>query len=116
MPKRTSDYNSWRLKKLADPRLAAGYLNAAIADSKEMFLKALRNVAQAQQVASVAQKAGVKRESLYRALSGKGNPTLDTLQSVLDAMGLKIAITAKRPPSSAGAGRTASRRSTTINQ
>ncbi len=49
MPKKTSDYNSWKLKKLADPRLAASYLNAALADSKELFLKALKNVKQAQQ-------------------------------------------------------------------
>lgn len=50
MPKKTSDYNSWRLKKLADPRLAASYLDAALTDSKKMFLKALRNVKQARQV------------------------------------------------------------------
>lgn len=103
MPKRTRSYSAWRLEKLSDPRIAADYLNAAIGDSREVFLKALRNVSQAQQVAKVAREAGVKRESLYRALSEQGNPTLDTLHSVLDVLGLKMEIKAKkssaaRPP------------------
>jgi hypothetical protein len=46
MPKRTRGYNSWRLEKLADPEIAAGYLNDAKQDSPEMFLKALLNVTQ----------------------------------------------------------------------
>ena len=94
MPKKTINYGSRRLEKLANPQLAATYLNAAMNDSREMFLKALRNVTQAQQMARVAQKAGVQRESLYRALSAEGNPTLDTLHSVLEALGLKMEIAA----------------------
>lgn len=97
MPKRTSSYDSWRLKKLADPQLATAYLNAAMNDSREMFLKALRNVTQAQQVAKIAQKAGIQRESLYRALSAEGNPTLDTLHSVLHALGLRMEIAVAGP-------------------
>jgi hypothetical protein len=55
-----------------------------------MFRKALRNVAQARQMARVARDAGVTRESLYRATSEIGNPTLDTLDSVLSAVGIKM--------------------------
>jgi len=47
MPKRTKDYHSWLLKQLIDPQVAVDYLNAAIEDSPAMFLKALRNVAEA---------------------------------------------------------------------
>ena len=92
MPKRTQSYQAWRLSKLADPINAASYLNAAMQDSPEMFLKALRNAAQARQMAKVARKAGVTRESLYRATSEIGNPTLDTLGSVLKALGLKMEV------------------------
>jgi transcriptional regulator with XRE-family HTH domain len=60
-----------------------------------MFLKALLNVAQAHQVAAIAQKAGVQRESIYRAFSEEGNPTLGTLDSVLNALGLRIEIVPK---------------------
>ncbi len=41
----------------------------------------------------VAERAGIQRESLYRALSPKGNPTLKTLMAVLDAAGLRLAVT-----------------------
>jgi probable addiction module antidote protein len=90
MTSKTSSYRDALLKSLSDPHEAAHYLNAAISDSPEMFLKALRNVAQSRQMAKVAREAGVTRESLYRATSEIGNPTLDTLESVLTAMGIKI--------------------------
>ncbi len=96
MPKRTREYNPWRLEKLTNPETAASYLTAAITDSPEMFRKALRNVAQARQMARVARSAGVTRESLYRATSEIGNPTLDTLDAVLTAVGVKIIFRADR--------------------
>jgi probable addiction module antidote protein len=96
MPKRTREYNSWRLEKLTNPETAAAYLTAAITDSPDLFRKALRNVAQARQMAKVAREAGVTRESLYRATSGIGNPTLDTLDAVLGAVGIKIIFAANR--------------------
>jgi hypothetical protein len=43
-------------------------------------------------MAKVARDAGVQRETLYRSLSSQGNPTLDTLSSILKAVGLKIYI------------------------
>jgi probable addiction module antidote protein len=92
VPKRTRDYHSWQIKQLTNPQTAASYLNAALNDSNEMFLKALRNVAEAGTIAKVAKKAGVRRESLYKTLSDRGNPRLDTLNSVLSVLGLRIAI------------------------
>ncbi len=41
---------------------------------------------------AVAAKAGISRESLYRSLSPKGNPTLKTLIAVLNTMGLRLSI------------------------
>jgi probable addiction module antidote protein len=82
------------LEALSHPDEAVHYLNAAIEDSPEMFLQALRNVAQSRQMTKVAKDAGVTRESLYRATSLTGNPTLDTLSSVLSALGLKIRVEA----------------------
>jgi len=99
MPKRTSNYNSWQLEKLTNPETAAAYLSAAISDSPEMFRKALRNVAQSRQMAKVAREAGVTRESLYRATSEIGNPTLETLDSVLQVLGLEIEIVVARSAS-----------------
>jgi len=92
MLKRLRSYGEWQLEKLTKPRVAANYLNAALADSPEMFLKALRKVAQAHQMSRVAKEAGVQRETLYRSLSEQGNPTLATLQSILSAVELGITI------------------------
>jgi len=47
---------------------------------------------------AVAAQAGVSRESLYRSLSPKGNPTLKTLIAVLNALGLRLSVEpAERP-------------------
>jgi len=96
MPKRTRDYHAWLLKRLLEPREAERYLKVAMADSQEMFLKALRNVAEANKMAKVAEEAGVNRESLYKALSEEGNPRFSTLESVLNVLGMDLTVTLKQ--------------------
>jgi len=39
---------------------------------------------------TVAEKTHLSRETLYRTLSARGNPTIKTLTAVLKATGLKI--------------------------
>jgi len=81
-----------RLRKDAD--FAAAYLKAALEDDEEprALLIALRHLAQARGVAKVARAAGIERESLYRALSARGNPRLSTLVAVTKAIGLRITV------------------------
>jgi probable addiction module antidote protein len=45
-------------------------------------------------MASVAQKTDLSRETLYRTLSSRGNPTIRTLSAVLKATGLKFGVSA----------------------
>jgi probable addiction module antidote protein len=53
----------------------------------------LRRVAEAYGgLAAVAEQAGVSRESLYRSLSPKGNPTLKTMLAVLQAVGMRLSV------------------------
>jgi probable addiction module antidote protein len=92
MPKRTKAHKEFLTAALQDPREAAGYLNAALEDSAEMFLVALRNVADAHRLASVAETIGVARETLYRMLSAKGNPTYNNLTGLLSALGVRLHI------------------------
>jgi probable addiction module antidote protein len=92
MTSRTSSYRNSLLIALRDPVEASAYLNAALEDSQEAFLKALKNVAQARQMSTVARDAGIQRETLYRSFSEQGNPTLETLSSVLGALGMKLSI------------------------
>ena len=106
MPKRTSAYRDRLLQRLENPDEAANYLNAAKDDSLEVFLEALKDVVQARQMSGVASEAGVRRETMYKAFSKKGNPTLETLDAVLKVLGLEIRIVAgTKPPSRAHAGR-----------
>ena len=90
MPKRTVKFRDQLLKELADPTEASLYLNAAADDSEEMLLVALRDVAEANQMAQVAEQAGVAREALYRMLSKSGNPTFSSLRGVLHALGVRM--------------------------
>ena len=84
-----------RLRK--DPDFAAEYLKAALENQDEprvLLLIALRHLALAQGIAKVARAAGIERESLYRALSIRGNPRLSTLVAVTKAIGLRLTVEA----------------------
>ncbi|MBB3330989.1 putative addiction module antidote protein [Halomonas campaniensis] len=80
----------------ADPDMALDYLRTAFDELDEeggeaSFLMALRHVVEAQGgMAAVADRAKVSRESLYRALSPKGNPTLRTMTAVIKATGIQF--------------------------
>lgn len=80
-----------------DPDFAAVYLDAALDEADQpggqyALLAALRQIAEAQGMANVAERAGMPRESLYRALSPRGNPTLKTLLALLNATGLRLGV------------------------
>ncbi len=92
MTRRSVPFRQVLLNRLANPEVARHYLNEALDESPESFLEALKTVAQARQMVKVAKDAGVQRETLYRSLSVQGNPTFETLSSILKAVGLKINI------------------------
>ena len=76
-----------------DKGYSAAYLSAALADSMEAFLIALRDVAEAQKgMGRIAALAGVNRENLYRMLSQNGNPRLDSLIPVLKALDFSLVV------------------------
>ena len=78
-----------------NPEFAASYLAAAIdeADEPGVLLIALRQIAEARGgMAKVAKEAGIQRESLYRALSKRGNPRLTTLLAIIRAMGMTLTV------------------------
>lgn len=78
-----------------NPDFAEEYLKAALKDPGEpkVLLIALRHLAEAKGgMAKIAKKAGIERESLYRALSPTGNPRLSTLVAVTKAIGLKLTV------------------------
>ena len=88
------NYKDDLLERLSNPKYAAGYLEQALAENdKNTFLLALKNVIDANGgVAFISEQASFKRQSVYKALSKQGNPRLDTLQSILNSLGLRISI------------------------
>ena len=83
-----------RLRKRPD--FVAEYLKSALEedDDPRVLLIALRHLALAQGIAKVAKAARIERESLYRALSARGNPRLSTLFAVSKAIGLRLTVKA----------------------
>lgn len=87
-------YHDWLIESLKDRKEAAAYLNAALEEGdREMFLVALRNVAEAfGGMGKLANDSSLNRESLYRMLSEKGNPRVSSLDALLHAMNLRLAV------------------------
>ncbi len=69
----------------------AAYLDAAMEDGDPRIIaNALGTIARAKGMTQVAKDAGLGRESLYRALSGEGNPEFATIMKVVKALGLRL--------------------------
>ena len=97
-------YHEWEVKELRRDRgFAVEYLKLALEsldnpDERGASLLMLRAVAEAYGgLAKVAADAGISRESLYRSLSPKGNPTFKTLTAIVNAMGLRLSVVEKKP-------------------
>jgi probable addiction module antidote protein len=73
------------------------YLEACMEEAGNdaaFIAKALGNVARARGMTQLAKETGVGRESLYKALSGEGNPSFGTILKVMHALGLRLHTTA----------------------
>jgi len=80
---------------LDDDEVIAEYLSAAAEDENpDVFLKALGDVAKVRGMAQIAEKAGLGRESLYKALSAGAHPRFETVNAVLKAIGVKLVVVA----------------------
>lgn len=72
----------------------AMYLDACMeeaGDDAAFIAKALGTIARAKGMTQLANETGLGRESLYKALSGEGNPSFATILKVVHALGLKLA-------------------------
>ena len=85
---RSRPYKVGLNERLKDPVYAVEYLNAARRESRGVELLALRDVVQAHKVSRIAKDAKLNRETLYRTLSWRGNPTMATLESILKPLGV----------------------------
>jgi probable addiction module antidote protein len=92
MPGRSRSYKIGFYERLQDDEEALGYLQAALEDSREAFLVALRNVAEARQFTKIARESDLDRVNLYRMLSENGNPTLASLEKILNVLGMRLSV------------------------
>ena len=76
---------------LDDGESIAAYMSEALESGDPAFIAdALGVIARAKGMSEVARKAGLSRESLYRALSTDGNPEFATVLRVVQALGLQL--------------------------
>ena len=69
------------------------YLDACLeeaGDDPAFIAKVLGNIARARGMSQLARDTGLGRESLYKALSGEGNPSFATILKVIHALGVKL--------------------------
>lgn len=83
---------------LETPEEMAAYLEACMNESEgdaAFIAKALGDMARAKGMSQIARKAGLSRESLYKALSGDRSPSFDTVLKVISALGLNLSASVK---------------------
>ena len=93
--KATRSFNKTSKELLKDPEVAAQYLEEILSDGDmEVFTAALKDVADARLggMSALSKKTELNRQQLYKTLSKNGNPRLDTLSEVLQAVGLRVAV------------------------
>ena len=83
---------------LTDETLINAYLNEALSDGAPSdFIQALNDVARAKGMNELAEKTGIRRESLYKTLRSE-KPRFDTMMKIIDGMGLQVTLTPKTEP------------------
>ena len=91
MPVETHPYDS--AEHLRTPEHIAAYLDAVLEENDPALLAhALGVVARAKGMTEVAEAAGRSRAQLYRSLSEGGNPQLETVMGVLNALGFRLSV------------------------
>ena len=79
---------------LGEDDAIAAHIDDALATEDPAFIaKCIGDVARARGMTQVANDSGLSRESLYKALSPDGNPEFATILKVINALGLKFAVT-----------------------
>lgn len=99
MSKKNRSYRDGIIARLKNnPELQIEHIKAALEekDMPDVFLLAMRDVAEAHGFSKFAEDAEMNRESLYRTLSQHGNPKLESIVKMLDALGLRLTVESKQ--------------------
>lgn len=92
----TATLKKWDvLEHLKTEEDMALYLDACFeeaGDDSAFIAKVLGDIAKARSMTQLAKETGLGRESLYKALSGEGNPSFSTILKIIHALGLQFHI------------------------
>jgi probable addiction module antidote protein len=78
---------------LNSPEAIAAYLESYLEDgTPEELRNALDTVARSRGVSDLSVRSGITRQGIYKALGQDGNPSFETIRSILGAMGLKLTV------------------------
>ncbi len=78
---------------LDDPQLITSYLNTVLEEgTSDELIVALGHIAKAIGMTKIAEKTGMSRPSLYKALSEGAKPQFETIHKVLKAIGGQIQV------------------------
>ncbi|MBW9066531.1 addiction module antidote protein [Agrobacterium pusense] len=100
MPLVTRDYDAARYLD-SDEALEAYIADATESGDAQELAHALGVVARAKGMTDLSRQTGLPRQTLYKALSGEGNPELATIAKVADALGYRLSLVAKSPADTA---------------
>lgn len=95
------EFQSYNIEKLRNPHDATLYLTEALHDfytdrHVEAFLKAIRDVTEAQGgIGELAKRTNLNRQNLYKLLSAKRQPKMETLTTILDGLGFTMQVVVK---------------------
>ena len=78
---------------LGSAEAIAAYLDSYLEDgSPEELRHALDTVARSHGISDLSARSGVTRAGIYKALGQDGNPSFETIRSILAAMGLRLTV------------------------
>lgn len=99
MTKRSTKYRTHAQVKeeyfTEHPEEIAGYLKGIFEDYAEdpdngTLLSQLRVIARVKGMTAIAEDVGITRQGLQKALSEKGNPRLENINAIMQAMGYRL--------------------------
>jgi HTH-type transcriptional regulator/antitoxin HigA len=73
-----------------EPYLSEIFEEYASTGDSAALLSSLRVIARVRGVSQLAEKTGMTRQGLQKALSEKGNPRLDSINSIMGALGYRL--------------------------
>lgn len=80
-------------KYLTSEEEIIAYLDAAMEGNDPAHIaRALGDVARSEGMTEISRRTGLGRQALYTALSEQGNPTLETVTSIISSLGLRLSV------------------------